>query len=317
LHVDRENLLAAHAWCDHAPDGGQLGLKLAFELKDYWVHRGGLEPGYRVTTEALARPDAQLRNTARSWAEYTAALLASCMGRYAEALGHREACLSIARELGNKKVIIFALLSLGEHHVIHRQWPEARRYIEEAVPLAREHNGENERICALLALGDLDRLEGRLEPAEACNEECLAIARASSGQPRTKIVVLNNLSCLSLTRGSAEKVPAMLLEALDICEEIASRLLAAYTMMVASGLAAFRGESRRAATLHAAASRQLDELSYRFEPADEAFLAPLIAQAREALGEAASAAAEASGRALSYEAAMSKTREWLKAIEIA
>jgi tetratricopeptide (TPR) repeat protein len=246
---------------------------------------------------------------------YTAALLASCTGRYPAALAHREECLSISRELGDKKTLIFALLSLGEHHVIHRQWPQARRYIEEAVPLAREHNGENERIGALLALGDLDRLEGRIEAAEVCNEECLAIARASTGQPRTKIVVLNNLSCLSLTRGFAEKVPTMLLEGLAICDEIGSRMLGAYTMMVASGLAAFRTESSRAAELHAAASRQLDDVGYRFEPADEAFLAPLIAQAREALGDAQFAAAKVSGRALSYETAMTTTREWLSAIE--
>jgi predicted ATPase/DNA-binding winged helix-turn-helix (wHTH) protein len=46
LHRDRENFLAAHLWCDRAENGGEAGLRLAFALKDYWVHRGGLEAGY-------------------------------------------------------------------------------------------------------------------------------------------------------------------------------------------------------------------------------------------------------------------------------
>jgi hypothetical protein len=107
----------------------------------------------------------------------------------------------------------------------------------------------------------------------------------------------------------------MLLETLGICEEIGSKMLGAYAMMIASGLAAFREESSRAAELHAAATRQLDELGFRFEPADEAFLAPLIAQARNALGAEAFAAAETSGRAISYEMAMGSSREWLQAIK--
>ena len=28
LDHERENILAAHAWCDHADDGGELGLRL-------------------------------------------------------------------------------------------------------------------------------------------------------------------------------------------------------------------------------------------------------------------------------------------------
>jgi hypothetical protein len=47
------------------------------------------------------------------------------------------------------------------------------------------------------------------------------------------------------------------------------------------------------------------------DPADEAFVTPLIAKAREALGEARFGATEASGRALGYEEAIGMTRGWL------
>jgi hypothetical protein len=48
------------------------------------------------------------------------------------------------------------------------------------------------------------------------------------------------------------------------------------------------------------------------DPADEAFLAPLIAQARVALDAAPFAAAEIAGHALAYEDAIMDTRAWLE-----
>src|SRR5206468_2091170 len=35
LDLERENLLAAHAWCDRVPSGGELGLRLVFAIKLY------------------------------------------------------------------------------------------------------------------------------------------------------------------------------------------------------------------------------------------------------------------------------------------
>jgi hypothetical protein len=44
---------------------------------------------------------------------------------------------------------------------------------------------------------------------------------------------------------------------------------------------------------------------------EEAFIRPLIAEAREALSESAFAEAERGGRALNYEEAMTEARAWL------
>jgi hypothetical protein len=49
-------------------------------------------------------------------------------------------------------------------------------------------------------------------------------------------------------------------------------------------LATLFGEWRRAAQLYGAANAQLEQIEFQREPADEAFLTPLMAQAREALG---------------------------------
>ena len=55
----------------------------------------------------------------------------------------------------------------------------------------------------------------------------------------------------------------------------------------------------------------MDYTGIRRDPADEAFLTPLIENVRASLG-AEFGDAEAEGRRLSYEAAMAEARDWLQ-----
>ena len=48
------------------------------------------------------------------------------------------------------------------------------------------------------------------------------------------------------------------------------------------------------------------------DPADDAFLTPLIVKGRQGFGEASFAADEATGRTLSYEQAIDEVRRWLE-----
>ena len=59
------------------------------------------------------------------------------------------------------------------------------------------------------------------------------------------------------------------------------------------------------------AEAQTDLTGLQRDPADDAFLAPLVAKARAALGEATFAAAERAGRTLSYAEAIEEARGWL------
>jgi hypothetical protein len=69
-------------------------------------------------------------------------------------------------------------------------------------------------------------------------------------------------------------------------------------------------ECEQAARFFGAAEAQMGQTGLHRDPADEAFLAPLIATAREALGWTAFAAAEAGGRALTYDQALAEARAW-------
>jgi hypothetical protein len=80
---------------------------------------------------------------------------------------------------------------------------------------------------------------------------------------------------------------------------------------VSAGLAARQSEWGKAARLYGAAETQAERTGLRRDPADEAFLAPLIGTARGALDESLYTAAEAAGRALAYEEALLEARVWL------
>jgi hypothetical protein len=104
----------------------------------------------------------------------------------------------------------------------------------------------------------------------------------------------------------------MLREALDIASEIGSKPVAQSVLEVSAGLAASRGDWPRAARLFGVAESRAARTGLHRDPADEAFLAPLIARARHALGDAAFAVAEGAGRAVDHDDAIREVRAWLR-----
>ncbi len=101
LDLEGENLLAAHAWCDQAQDGAELGLRLVFAINFYMFYRGLLALLHRATLEALARSEGTAENrVARCRVLHTAGKASLFMGRFAEAQGLLEE--SLADRAGNR-----------------------------------------------------------------------------------------------------------------------------------------------------------------------------------------------------------------------
>jgi hypothetical protein len=123
---------------------------------------------------------------------------------------------------------------------------------------------------------------------------------------------LLNKAMVSISRGTAEPVPGVLLEVLDIGAAIGSRPAEQSALEVASALAWLVGDPQNAARLFGAAEAQAERTGLRRDPTDEAFLIPLIALTRAALGEAEYAAAENHGRSLTHEEATATARIWLR-----
>ena len=311
LDAERENLLSAHDWCDHADSGAELGLRLAYLIKPYWFIRGLLGLGYRVTIEALAREGAGVQSLARCRALSDAGQLCCWMGRYADALVHLEESLGIARELGDKPMIAAVLQPLGFAASGHGDSTAARAYLAEALALARELGDKRELLGALNAMGQLDRAEGKLDDAEPLYDGMLKLAQ-EMGDRESYAIGLLNLAMVSIGRGSPDRCGRMLVEVLDIAGEIGSKPVGQSALEVCAGLAALNGEPEHAARLYGAAEAHAEHTGLHRDPADEAFLAPLMARVRAVLPLTAYTSAETGGRALGYEKALSEARASLR-----
>jgi predicted ATPase/class 3 adenylate cyclase len=311
LDLEAENLLAAHAECDQAENGGELGLRLVFSVKLYLIYRGLLALLQRVTLEALARPGAQGRTLARCRALHAAAQVESFTGRYQEAHRYLEQSLSIAKEIDDKERAAIVLDELGVVCMGQGELVRARRYLEEALLLAVELGKKRAMASVLNSLAQLDRVECSLDAAEQRYEQVLSLTRELEDQEPIAISLLN-LAMVAIGRGSRDRAVASLAEALAIAETIGSRRAGQSGLEVTGGLHASRQAWERAAILFGAAEAHRTQTGLRGDAADEAFLAPLTDRTREALGERAFARAMATGRTLSYEVAITQARASLE-----
>jgi tetratricopeptide (TPR) repeat protein len=314
LDHERENLLAAHARCDGADSGAcEMGLRLVYALRPYWLNRGLLALGFRVTVEALEREGAKKRDQLRQRGLSSAGYLASFMGRYAQARAYLQESLGIAREMGNAQSTALVLYPLGIACQGEGDLDAARAHFEEAVALARQLGNQRELAAAGNALASLHRLEGRLEEAEPLYEEALCLARELSDREYTAAFLLN-LAIVSVGRGSKSRAGSLLVEVLNLADEIGSKPAIQSALEVCAGLAASQEDWLRAASFFGTTQALAAQTGLQRDPADEAFLAPLMALARETLGREAFEAFETQGRQLPLDDALVQARAWLEAI---
>ncbi len=312
LDVERENLLSAHAWCDRAHEATDTGLRLVSALKPYLFNRGMLGLAYRITAEALARPGAQDRTPARCRGLFDAGQVCYFMGRYGDAARLLEASLAVARELGDSRRIAHALQPLGMSCVGLGNLNAARGYLEEALALARAQGEKRQVAGALNSLGQLRRVEGALDAAEPIFREALDLARDVEDQEAIAVMLLN-LAMVGIGRAQREGPRSMLIDVIAIAGQTGSKPAGQSALEVSAALAMLCDDWSRAARQYGAAEALAAQTGIARDPADTAFLAPLVSRIKARLGAESYARLEAEGRTLSYDAAMADASAWLAA----
>ena len=307
IDQERENVLAAHAWA--AMPGAIAGndLRLVNGVKQYWISRGLIAPGYRIVAEALAQPSAMTHDVPRARTLVTAGQLCCLMHRYAEARAHLEESLAIGREIGDTGRVAAALQFLALAALGQGDSAKARHYLEEALALAQSLGNRREVAAALNALAQVHRAEGAFDVAEPLYRRVVDLARELVDREVIGIGLLN-LAMVSIVRGRVDEAAGMLQEVIAAAEDSGSKPLVQSALEVTAGLAAARDDDARAARLYGAAEAMALRTGIRRDPADEAFLSPWISQARSRLGAQAFNIAELEGRALALEDALGEAR---------
>lgn len=328
LDEDRDNLLAALAWCDDAADGSARGLRLVAALQRYWLNRGRLAQGDHVCALALARPGAAGQGVLYGQALLVAGRISAYLGHDSQALARLQASVDVAQRCDDPVLRVQALTWLGWACARQGQPAAARQHGQDALAAARQIPERPDLLVqAANVLAELERLEGRLDAAQPLYEEALRRARAL-GDRLTTLAVLANLCMLALAQalsGPAQTRPGSpaqplklvgqrLLEALAIADELASARGRLTVLEVCAGLAAVQGFGSQALRWDAAAAHHLSSLGRQRDATDAAFLGPLLDQARAALGPSDATAAQAEGVALALGDALDQARQSLLAL---
>jgi tetratricopeptide (TPR) repeat protein len=293
--------------------GVEHDYRLVHATRHYWVMRGLLDLGHRVSIDAVANLDAEATSIARCKALWGTGQICSFMGRYAEAQGVLEESLRLARKVDEPRVIAAVLNALGLASFGQGNRAAARVYCEEALEIAERSANKRQIASASNALAQLFRWEGDLDRAEPGYERVVALARELEDGEITALGLLN-LAMVAIARRSAERAAALLREVFAIVEETALRRIVQSALDVSVGLACLRREWERAAKYWGASEALTDSIGIRRDPADEAFIEPMLAEIRQALGASEFDALEASGRGLPFQVAVTDAREWLSTI---
>ena len=311
LHREQENLLAAHAWCAHAPQGERHALRLTASLWRYWTATVQNATGLRLAQGALERcdadPSADRAQTLLAMANFT-----HRMGRYEVALSSGERCATLARALGDDVLVAdaLAITGAGLHATGHAA--QALATYRDAYETALSAGAPRSASCALNGIAEIHRHAGDLANAQTFYARAIALDR-ECGDLRGLSVALANLTCVLIAARQLDRARTTFTECLATAGTVTDQCVLCCAFGVGAALAGASGDHATAGRLHGAALAWLAETGTRLEPVDDAFIGGWIARSREATGAAAFDAAEAAGKSLHYPAALDEMRRWLQA----
>ena len=195
---DRENVLAAHEWCDQAIDGPKKGIRLANGMRWYWFSKDAfasdagdlsrpISVGIRMLSTALSRPgvDPQSLDVAR--AHLNLANMLGEIGSHDLAKPHLDQGLVLAENIGRPVLIASAHYFLADHFRAIHDFPCAVRHLEVGRNVYQSEGKTRLLISAELDLGLLRCFMGDHDAAEAQIRSGLALAR-TKGAPADTVL---------------------------------------------------------------------------------------------------------------------------------
>jgi predicted ATPase/class 3 adenylate cyclase len=309
LDRERDNVLAAHAWCAASPNGAELDLRLVSGLKFYWLSRGQLGLGLEVTREALGRSGAaSVASRCRGLSD--AGQICFFMGRYGEAKGYLLDALALARTLDPPTRLLTVLNTLTLVEAAVGETASALAYSDEAVGLAQVLGNRRSYAGTVMTRGQLLRLRGDLAGARTHYEEALAVV-TDLGDHEAGAIAKLNLAMVAITEEDAATARTLLRQVWQAAASLGSVAVGQTLLDVCAAMAALDGQWRDSARFFGAAEAQAERSAIRRDPADRAFMTATLQRSRQALRDEWPGV-EGQGRALPYAEAIVQAREYLE-----
>lgn len=284
LERDHGNIRAALAWVNATGEVGRA-LGLAGSLWWFWLTRGRLTEGGRILESLLALPAASEENRARAIALEAACNVATWHGDYLRARDFAQESLELWRHLGEPQGIATALAASANAHINLIEYSVADLFAHEGLDLAAALQDGNlvadlRNLIAIIAAARCD-YAAAVESFEVALRHYRDIGDASH-----MARLLGNIALAEFLRGNDLVAADRFREGLAIDVATTSKRGIAWCLTGFAGLAAKRGQSKRAARLFGAASALRDSIGEPQRPIVRAAYAPLEVAVRTELGDA-------------------------------
>jgi predicted ATPase/DNA-binding CsgD family transcriptional regulator len=300
MEQEHENIRAVLMWADTKKDG-QLSLRLAGALADFWWIADHLREGRRWLEQALAL-SLEGPPTLRTKALVGAGILVGLMGHGPAARGLLQQALELS--VGDPIATARALTRLGMVAMYEDDARDAQALLERSLTFCRE-SPPRWQVPTLLLLGVARMHLGKLDEAEATFMEGLDLSRAV-GNTRLAMTVTSYLAQVKLKRGDDVGAAALVASALMSAKEVVQTTARWVPVGTAALVSAHRGDFDRAVRLLAAMdgwSRRTGHI-FLFGTAARQAREEIVARAHRKMRELAYERAAREGAALSADDAV-------------
>ena len=297
MEVEHDNFRAALRWSLAAGET-EASLRLGGSMAWFWWCRSYLAEGRGWLTLALTKfPD---RSAARMRALHGAGWLAHHQYDSSTARLLLDESLALARELSDPRTVAWVLHLLGRVAYFENDPVQARVFGHESLAVAEEVGDRGLIAWALHLLGLAEYIAADYPKAQDYYARSLTIRR-ENGYPEGIAVLLHLMGTVAFRMGDAAEARRLWRENLAIVRELGMRWQMSFTLAVFCALAASQNQPVRAVRLAGATALLSESYHGRPIPLAAELLREGLAQASEALDEAAYARAWDEGRALSFE----------------
>jgi len=253
LEQEHDNLRAALDFSLEDPQGGEAGLRLIKVLYRFWDSHGYLNEGRRREEAALAHHGAQEPTVVRANALCACGYTCWDQGDLAMARKYSEEGLAIARALGDKQCIGWALSTIGQVTMAEGDAPTARACYEESLALRREIGDIWGITMTQTYLGVAFKAMGEIDRAHTCFEESLELAK-KIGDGQSYGFNIYNLAGVATDQGDYPHALELYREVLQISLQLGHRLAIAHLLKSFADVALGLKQFQRAARLFGASS---------------------------------------------------------------
>ena len=327
-------------------------LSIGASLWRFWWTRGFWQEGNRRLTKAIdaaggvratqGSRGARSGDPIRAKALHGGAVLARSLGDYAAAHDRIEACITMARDEGDREALALSLKELGnlayvrgdhaaaksayEESLLHcraiddrrgiaavlhnlgsvalgqEDYGRARRLYEESLTLERELGDRTGEAITLNGLGSSARAQGDDAAALAYHEEGLSLQR-QLGERSGIAYSLGELGLLAANAREFQRGRAFLTESLGILREMGDRQGMVDALERFAALEFRHDQSERALMLYGASRALREQLGVEAMPSERRRVQEDLASLWDALGADGAAAVFSKGRAMTLERA--------------